>query len=265
MNNNKQQLKYSILNAVIKPFWIISDNLRIFFIQSIMFSFIVLMLSYIFNQKYSCYFNQDIASSIHCPQTFYWYMPYILLKLILTAIFINLWYDSVFKKTNINIEYFKLIWKKILKTLVFIFGFILFNTIPFISALLLVVRVPNPNWKIELSYFTIVSLGFLLPIILMRFYGLFAQILAQKKKGIYAKLWENTSGFTMKIIFSCFLMFMINLIIILAVIGILKGQANIPAQLYNMFSEIIFAIAYYFIIVLFTNFCEVQRQSFINE
>lgn len=52
-------------------------------------------------------------------------------------------------------------------------GFFLLNLAPVLSFYLLLIREPNPDAAIEVAYFACVSVGFLVPFAVMRFYSLF--------------------------------------------------------------------------------------------
>ena len=106
MNDNSKK-KYSVVKSFMKPFWIIFDNVKTFLLQGACFSIVMVLLSYLMGQKYLCFFNPEVAQNMYCPNSNIFYFPYIVFKLVVIAIFINLWYDKVFKNTIINKQYFK--------------------------------------------------------------------------------------------------------------------------------------------------------------
>lgn len=260
MNDNKK--KYSVVKSFMKPFWIIFDNFKTLLLQGACFSTIIVLLSYLTGQKYLCFFNQEVAQSMYCPNN-HLYFPYLILKLLVISVFINLWYDKVFKNIVINQNQIKICLKNSWKTLALMLVFIGINILPAISSMLLLLRVPNPVWQIEQLYFTMVAIGFLAPFFLIRFYGLFAQFLADKNWKQFKILWNNTSGFTMKIVLSCALLFLIGLMILAVAVGFFRGLTVLPAEIYNILAEFAFAFASYFVIVILINFFEVERKEFL--
>ena len=262
MNDNKK--KYFVIQSFMKPFWIVFDNLKTFLLQGLLFSGVVVLLSYLMGQKYLCFFNQQMAENMYCPEMNTWYFPYLLLKLLIIAVFINVWYDTVFKNVQINKEYFKSGLKKIWKTFVLLLVFIAINFLPVISSLLLLFRVPNPIWQIEQLYFTVVSTGFLAPFLLIRFYGLFAEFLAGHNWKQFKIMWHKTSGSAMKIVLSCALLFLVGILMLIVFIGFFKSEVNLPPEIYNIWAEFVFAFVNCFIIVLLINFFEVQREEFLK-
>mgnify|MGYP006373856763 CR=1 FL=1 len=63
MNDNEKEIKYSVIKAFMKPFWIISDNLKDFYTQGSIFSLFVVVISYLLGQKYICFFNENMAQA----------------------------------------------------------------------------------------------------------------------------------------------------------------------------------------------------------
>lgn len=262
MNDNNETIKYSIIKSFLQPLWTITDSLTVFIKQGFIFSLIMVVISYIFNQRYACVFNKEFAHSNSCINSTYLYVPYLLIKLTVIAVFINIWYAAVYKKELITRDYLKASWKKFLKTFGFISVFLLFNLIPLFSAALLIFRVPNPDWKVELLYFTVVSIGFLFPFILMRFYSMFALFLDGKNWKEFKSIWNKTSGYNMKIILSCTFLFFIDLLFLVLVTEILSNSHGMPLWFYNIYAEVIFSIMNYFIVVSVVNFFENQKQIF---
>lgn len=264
MNDNEKVIKYSTVKSFMQPFWTIFDYLKTFAVQGFFFSLIMVLLSNIFNQKYVCVFNQEIAQSNYCINSTYLYIPYLFIKLVVMAIFINMWYATVYKKETIDKTYFQSAWKKFLKTFGFMIIFLIFNLLPLLSAMILIFRIPNPNWKIELLYFTVVSTGFLFPFVLMRFYSIFSLFLDGKNWKEFKNIWCKTSGYTMKIVLSCILMFFIDLILLVLTSEILSNSHGMPIWLYNMYAEIIFSYMNYFIVLSLINLFEVQKKTFLE-
>ena len=261
----QDEKKYSILKAFVKPFWIISDHFKNFLKQGCVFSFIVLVLSYVLGQKYICIFNKNLAQNMYCPDAQNLYLVYLFIKLLVISVFIAIWYDSVFNKCHINKEYFKANKFKFLKVFLVVIAFIIINFIPIVSTFILILRVPNPVWQIEQLFFTIVSIGFVLPIVLMRFYGLFALFLAGENWKRFGQAWKNTSWNNVKILFSNMLLVFIYLLTMLSASRVYIGKDYLPIEMYNMLSEFVFAFAGYFVIILQINFFEFQKQFFLSD
>ena len=263
--SDENKKKYSIIRTFIKPYWIISDNFKTFFVQGSFFAVFMLLISYLFGQKYMCFFNKSLAKNMYCPDAFFLFFPYFIIKILAISVCIDVWYNSVFKKVSIDKNYFKNRIIDFLKIFGFICAFIVFNSTPLISSLILFFRVPNPVWQKELMFFTVVSVGFLMPFILMRFYSLFPVFLSGGNWKQFKSVWKATNGQTMKIVVSCALIFMVDLVILISVLGTFYQKGSLPAELYNASGEVVFAFVNYFIIISFLNFLEIQKDIFIDK
>lgn len=262
--DNEQKLKYSIFKSFAQPFWVISDNINTFMAQGSIFSLLMLAISYLFGQKYFCLFNDSMKEKLYCPETINWYVPYLLVKIVLVSIFVNVWYNTVFKKVTIDKSYLKSIWKVVLKTIMLLLVFIVLNIMPLISGVVLFMRTPNPVWQIELLFFTFVSIGFLLPFVSLRFYSLFAVLLDSGKITEVKEIWNRGKGLTVKILISTSLVYMMCLLCFISVTGYLSVPRDIPGEVYNIMAELLFAFMNYFIVILVITFCEKQRQIFLQ-
>ncbi len=262
--DNEQKLKYSILKSFAQPFWVISDNINTFMKQGCVFSLLMVIISYLLGQKYFCLFNDSMKEKLYCPETINWYVLYLFVKITVVSIFVNVWYNTVFKKVAIDKYYLKSMWKVILKTMVLLLVFIVLNIMPLISGAVLFMRTPNPVWQLELMFFTFVSIGFLLPFVSLRFCSLFAVLLDTGKITEVKEIWNRGKGLTVKILISISLIYMMCLLSFISVTGYLNVPRDIPGELYNIIAELFFAFMSYFIVILFITFCEKQRQTFLQ-
>ena len=98
----------------------------------------------------------------------------------------------------------------------------------------------------------------------MRFYSSFALFLDGQNWKEFANVWKKTSGYFMKIILSCTMVFFINLVFLVLVAGIISNSHSMPVWLYNVYAEFIFYLMNYFVIVSLVNFFETQRKTFLG-
>ncbi len=265
MSDNEKITKYSIFKSFIQPFWIISDNMKTFFIQGSFFTVFVVLLSYLFGQKYLCLFTEQLPETLYCPaNNALMYIPYLLIKIIAIFVCIKIWYNTVFEKINIDKNYFKSMWKSVLRLMLLFIVFIILNIMPLVSGLILFIRKPNPVWQIEVMFFTFVSIGFLLPFVSLRFYSLLAVLLNTGKFTDIKNIWKKTKGLTIKILIATSLIYLVCLLCFVSITGHINISRNMPAELHNVIAETLFAFISYFIVILFVNFCEKQRQAILQ-
>ena len=265
MTDEKKQTKFLALKFFMQPFDIIFNNFKSFVVQGACFSLFVVLISYLLGQKYLCVFNKGMVEHVYCPNLTNLYLLYLLLKIVGISLAINVWYNTVFKGCVVDKEYLVSNLFAFLKAFLFAVAFIVLNMIPMVSVLLLVLRVPNPIWQIEIVYFSVVSLGFIIPFVLMRFYSLFALLLGNENWKQFKLVWHNTCGYTFKIIFSCSLTMLFCLILLLSARN-LSTQLVVPfsGEMHNFIAETIFSFVCYFIVILFINFFEVQKRYFMK-
>lgn len=257
--------KYSVWKSIFIPLWGISDNIEKFLLSGCLFAAILTLLSFVFDQTYLCMFNPEMAKHLPCTDQGYLYVPYLILKLAVLAVFITIWFDWTYGKKVIDEKYIIHGGKTFLRNFVLLLSFIVLNLIPVVSGFLLLFRVPNPVWQIELLYFTFVGIGFVVPFILMRFYALFAVLLNGEGWKNFGLIWHNTSGNGFKIIFSSALLFVLILVLLLSVNATFQKSSAFPPQLYNFFAEFVFNFVTLLMVALVINFMQVQKDQILQE
>ena len=137
--------------------------------------------------------------------------------------------------------------------------FFALNLLPLISLYLLYVRVPNPDWRIEITYFAVVSVGFIVPFILMRFYSFPAFILAGEKLPSIKEVWAKTSGNTFRIIVSVSLLVLISGMVLLSVYSNFKLVAAENTFYINTMVQLIYELVYFAIVMFWVNYFYTQK------
>lgn len=257
--------KYSVWKSIFIPLWGISDNIEKFLLSGCFFAAILTLLSFVFDQTYLCMFNPEMAKHLPCTDQGYLYVPYLILKLAVLAVFITIWFDWTYGKKVIDEKYIIYAGKTFLRNFVLLLSFIVLNLIPVVSGFLLLFRVPNPVWQIELLYFTFVGIGFVVPFILMRFYALYAVLLNGEGWKNFGLIWHNTSGNGVKIIFSSALLFVLILVLLLSVNATFQKSSAFPPQLYNFFAEFVFNFVTLLMVALVINFMQVQKDQILRQ
>lgn len=254
MENNA----YSLIKGAVNPLWTISEKLPDFVKIAGVFALFLTVLSYIFGQTYVCVFASETDIALPCLGSSFVYFPYLIIKLLIINIFIIYW----LKKVLLNQPFNK---NMAAKGVGLFFLFIILNLVPLVSAFLLLVRVPNPVWQIELLYFFVVSLGFWVPFVLMRFYAVFIGILSGCNQKMIKPVWQNTGGFGAKIVTSGIIVYMICILSVISLNSIIARFSGVlPLQLYNFVAEMLFNFIILFVVTLIVNFMNYQKQVFLK-
>ena len=131
------------------------------------------------------------------------------------------------------------------------------------SLYLLHIRVPNPNWKIELCYFTFVSIGFVFPILGMRFFAYFAYAAQKEHLPAIKTLWKKTSGNMFAIISGCAFLLMLALFLMQTVVQ--QIQAAKPIIWHALFVEYMSQLFVFVALSCFMSYCNIQKNLLEKE
>ena len=254
-----EKTRYSMVKAISRPISDVMDYFMDLIKTGLPFALVLLLLSMTFGRMFLCAVP-SVAEKISCGQSALGYAFYMLCKLIVLSVFIKTWYDLIYMKKAVSMRYFKENIKGFAKSFLLLVFFIGINMLPAVSAIMLIARVPNPDAKIELLYFTGVSIGFVLPFVLIFFYANLAEFLEGAPWKNFSKVWQNTATFGVKIIFSVAVLFLISMFVFTAVSRYLRLGVLENTGLYNLFSEFVFDFVTLMIMALFTGYLRVQKE-----
>lgn len=262
----KENIKtYSVIKSIVRPLWYMSENINMFIKLASVFMVMLTILAYLFGKTYFCAFPNSLSTDLSCTDgSLYTYLVYLLCKIVLMAIFMQMWLSFALEKQLLNKENIFNNRYLYLKSVGWFLMFLILNSLPVISGLLLLFRVPNPVWQIELMYFTVVSTGFVVPFIMMRLYAVFADLLNAKGFVNLKKVWKNTVGCGLKIVFSAAVFFFGVLLLFLIMQSALNNNTAPYPEIYNLLAELIFNFIVLFIEALFINFIKVQNEILVR-
>ena len=256
---------YSVVKSLWQPWWLLADKINDFVKIGGLFALIITVLSFVFGQAYFCLFKNDYMPGVLCQNNGFWYLMYLALKLMILSMFIKVWFDKEILNMNFSLKQEVQNKLKYCKVFGWFILFILLNSLPAVSGVVLLLRVPNPVWQIELAFFTFVFIGFLVPFVVMRFYALIPDLLEQKGFKNIKQIWKNTAGCGLKTVFASSITFFICLFLFLSVTSVFKGNSLINPYVGNFFADLIFNFVTLFILALFVGFTAVQRQMILKQ
>jgi len=257
----ENEQKYSVFKGFSKPFSDLMDHFGTFLKISSVFALLLTLVSFLFGQSFVCMLL-SLKERVYCSNNILLYVIYVFCKLFVVAVFLRIWYDVVYLQKNFSRQYFKENPKRFLRFFGVFIGFILLNLLPALSLYLLFVRVPNPVWQVEMIYFTIVSIGFLVPFICIRFYTNLAEYIEDKPYRNFKEIYEKTRGKLSKIFFSFIVVLAFSLFVFLVVNNNLRIHVFEPLWLYNIFAEYLFEWIALLVMAVLLNFIRVQKESF---
>lgn len=180
-------------------------------------------------------------------------------RFIILVLFAVKWYEFALQKrtpTKQNLLHFD---GKTIKSIGVAALFMIINILPAFALLILMFRVPNPDWRIELAFFTSVAWVFLLPLLAVRFYSVLGFCFAGEKIPPLKAVWKNTSGNMLKLLLSVAMIVFLALFVFLQYYGVIQGLND-----YGVGTAIMAEYEYDVLVVIFTalctNYCYTQKE-----
>ena len=260
IQSDPKPLKMSFVKLAFTPFGIFIDNIKKTFVLSGFYAVILSVISLVMGFGYICKYNRLMTVSFYCSDSNVMFIIFSLLSMFALSIFTVKYYDLIFKKVPFSFKDLILLNKKCLHVFLGYLMILLSCFTPFLSLYLLFMRVPNPDWVIETAYFAVVSVGFLIPFLMMRFYS-YINFFAEGVKAPSPKeLWIFTSSNSLKILFSLMLIFVLFIFILFQFyVNFIKAVDESP-----IYVGIVSTFLYYFTVLMlfsiFINHCVMQKQ-----
>jgi len=130
-------------------------------------------------------------------------------------------------------------------------GFFLLNLAPVLSFYLLLIREPNPDAAIEVAYFACVSVGFLVPFAVMRFYSLFGLAVEGCRLPSWSEVWQLSRGNTLRILIALFFIFFLTLFAFLNFYLLMRGYETQSTLWLGISSEFVYDLMLLMLLSLF--------------
>ena len=226
------------------------------------YAFVMTLVFFVAGQDVLC-FDVEYNSTHFCTKNVWNYGLVHLWGLGMNFLFMQKWSELVTKGKDFNWKRAFLPDKGTLKMIGVFSAYICTIVLAGFCLYLLYIRVPNPNWKIELSYFTFVSMGFIFPIFGMRFFSYFAYAAQREPLPSVKTLWKKTSGNMLAIISGCTFLLMLALFLMQAVVQ--QTQAAKPIVWHALFVEYMAQLFVFVVLSCFMNYCDIQKNLLEKE
>lgn len=243
---------------VFGPYFIFMNHFREFFFAAAVYALLMSVVYILGGQSMFCA-SSSLEQNLFCSNSIYLYVGSRLVVLLVVAAFCVRYFQAVWLKDNISWQLILKPQKKDFSSFIAFVIFILLNAISGLSWYKLAVRVPNPDWRIELAYFAVVALGFFVPFILLRFYSILALIWSGKKIPSLWRMWLKTRGNVLRLIFSLTLWFFLFIFSLSAVSVNFSIAAQNNAFYIVFIGEYVFNFVVLILMSFFVNFCGLQN------
>ena len=249
----------SLWALISQPIKLIFKNWQFFFLFGVPAALLLTFSSLLSGHAVVCGIPAMLGVSTYaCDGSVVSYYCDLIFRLILCTVFSVKWYQYVLLKTNITLKNLFALKKYEAKALGFLFLIIITDIAPIIALALLVFRTPNPNWQIELAYFTSVAWIFLLPLIAIRFYPYFALAAENKSMPSIAEMWRKTKGNMIKFLLGISVLVFLALFIFMQYYAFIQNIDSL-----NNFEIASVEFEYNVLMILFligfTHFCYIQK------
>ena len=258
------KIKLSVFQLAFQPIKLLFKNWQSLLILGVPFAFLLTLCSMLTGRSALCNVDSGvILTDFHCSDTVESYYFDVFIRFLIISFFMLKWYDFTLLKEPLNIKNIFKCSSTEIRTFGIIATFAIVNLLPLIGLLILFARVPNPNWKIELLFFTCVAWVFLLPLIAIRFYSIIAATLENNKELTIKGIWNRTSGNTLKLLLGTGFIVFVALIIFMQYYSYILGTTD-----YTYKIALSVELEYDFLVVLFAacfmNYCYTQKELLLK-
>lgn len=251
-------VRYPLLKIIFGPYMIFIDNFRSFFFSAGVYALIMTAVYLIGRQALVCLYG-SFEETAFCSSDPLLYIGVRIVVLFVIAAFCVRYYQTVWLQRQITLRFLLQPCKTDLYSATALIVFILLNAVSGLSWYLLAVRVPDPDWRIELAYFGVVASGFVIPFVLLRFYSLLADVWSGGRLSSPLKIWRLSRGNNLRLILSMSLWFFLLVFSLSAVsvkLGFAAGENSFYAAVVG---EYIFNFAVLILMSFFINYCGLQK------
>ena len=256
-------VRFPVTRLIFQPFAVLTDRFGLLFRLAAVFALPITLLSVLMGFASVCFTGHRDAY-FFCSDSQAWYLVYLLIKIFLVSVFVVRWYDSAFLNRAYGWKNLLLPTKRDGIAAALIIACFFLNLTPLLSFYLLYIRDPNPDWVVEVTYFAVVSLGFLVPFVLMRFYVLLNIFLDNGTKVAPGWVWARSRGNNLSIILSLFLIIIVTLFVLLY---LQQSVVNLEAEYVNWGGTVMEYVNNLFLLMLVSliiNNSQIQKEYLLG-
>lgn len=256
---NTEAVKIPFFQLGFIPFGLFVNNIRKFLALATPYALVMAIISSIMGFVYLCSYASIYEVKVFCSQSISGYAFYNIIKIAILSMFLVNWYRSIIQKVDLKLKDLFIITKPMIKMMFLLITFLAISLIPILSFYMLYVRIPNPDWRVEITYFAVVSLGFLTPFIAIKFYSLFAFVASGEQIPPLKLIWLKNHGNVLKIILSLFMIFIMVVLVVMSFFNNFKDISGYNQHYLSFVAEFVYNILFYIIVCIMFNHCLVQK------
>lgn len=251
-------IRFPFMQIVFGPYVLFIDKFKVFAYIGGAYALLISLIYVLGGQSLFCSYKNFAASQMCAYDSFLSIGSRLIVFAIISCYCVR-YYKAVWMQQPLTFRAMFAPQKTDLYSLAALALLILLNAIAMLSWYLLSIREPNPDWRIELTYFGIVATGFLVPFVLLRFYCVLAYVWQGEKLPSLWQIWQVTRGNNLRLLIAvalCFLLVLFGLSAILKNLNFMVESGSFCAVLAG---EFIYNAAELVLISCFVNFCGIQK------
>ncbi len=260
----EQRRKMPILDFMLRPYNIVFCNFKVYLLIAAVLSAFLTVMAFLLKHPYMCLY-QDYRLGHQCQDNVYSYIFMHLLTLGMISVFAVRWYKIVWQQAALNVRYILRLQKDDLKSFATTMVFLFLNMLSLLSGYVLFMRVPNPDWQIEVVYFTLIGLGFVVPFVTMFFYSVPAFIWAGEKLPSIKEVWRRNAGNGGRILLSLALIFLASFFTIILFNGKIRLVPDKNTFYIGIIVEYVYNMLVFLLATFFINHCILQKTYLFGE
>jgi hypothetical protein len=246
--------------VLLGSFGLIVEKFRYFVQMGLPFALFLGLFNIICGQDTACL----LSSGVYCTKSFMFFVIIRAIILFLLCMFMRNWYLVALKGQNLSPKQIILPRLADIKILLLLVANIVSWLIAGGAFYALYVRVPNPNWRIELAYFAFVSIFFLAPVLATRFLSWIAFAAEGTPLPSPVTILKKTTGRSVVLFVSLIVILLVALFIQQSVLREAFKQSNL-AFYRLVFNEWFVEVATILFVCLFMNYCAMQKHFFFED
>ncbi|MBR1648407.1 MAG: hypothetical protein IJ689_02280 [Alphaproteobacteria bacterium] len=259
--------KIKLLNLIFMPLGMLFYNFKSFIILCAVFAPLMTVLAYATDNMLICSFPvMETHNPFACAASNYaLYFTFFALRLLLVAVFLKSWVKIAVTRQTVNIRELLVIAPQDWKLLCVFLGVLMVNVLPIFSVMALINRVPNPDWRIETLYFAVVSCGFWLPFLAIRFYCLPAFVAENVKLPSIKQIFNLSSDNGLKMLTSFVMLLIFCTLFVIYFMGMAEKIIPYNYAVLGIVSEVFYNAVMLAVMTIFMNYSITQQKELFNE
>ncbi len=251
--------RISFFRIIIEPFGLVIDHFKTYVGIALCWALLMVVVSFSTRHPYLCLYS-DYREGHFCSENVAGYIATQVLLLGVACCFMVRWAQAVMQKQSLSLSLIVRPQMTDLKMWGSVIFFLLFNMVSVLSAWMLYQREPNPDYQIELLYFTFVGAGLLFPLLAMRFYSVLGFVATGEKIPSFPQVWKRSRGNNLRILFSLGLIFLISVFSL----GVFNGEVRLIKDknsfLIGFIVEYLYSLLILLLSAFFINHCLLQKR-----